>query len=258
MRGTAILVVALFLTFIVWIISYFRYSPFNNNLMKKHYHSLYASRFEVYLTIQMIILFGSLVIPMVMFENYVTPILFSLNILTGLLILSKKKKAMWFCSLLFLISLSIFGKSMFTRSQVIDDLLLIRLGVYFLINIIITKEIIKQVWQEKEVDRKVILGLISGYISLGFLGYFLFMSIDIIHEGAFIGNSLSSDQFQIQSDSLLYYSFITLMTIGYGEIIPAIPIAQKGAILIGLIGQFYLVIVTAVVIEKYIRHISKQ
>ncbi|MEM6816304.1 MAG: ion channel, partial [Bacteroidota bacterium] len=58
------------------------------------------------------------------------------------------------------------------------------------------------------------------------------------------------------SEAILYYSYITLLTIGYGEIVPAIPIAQKAAILVGLVGQFYLVIITAVVVEKYIAHSS--
>ena len=47
------------------------------------------------------------------------------------------------------------------------------------------------------------------------------------------------------------------MTIGYGDISPASDMAQKASMLFGLIGQFYLVIVTAVVIEKYIRFIHK-
>ena len=55
-------------------------------------------------------------------------------------------------------------------------------------------------------------------------------------------------------DSLIYYSYITLLTIGYGEIYPVTSVAQKAAILVGLMGQFYLVIITAVVVEKYIRH----
>ena len=59
------------------------------------------------------------------------------------------------------------------------------------------------------------------------------------------------------SEALLYYAYITLLTIGYGEIIPAIPIAQKAAMLVGLMGQFYLVILTAGVVEKYIRHSAK-
>ncbi|WP_296314158.1 ion channel [Winogradskyella sp. UBA3174] len=45
---------------------------------------------------------------------------------------------------------------------------------------------------------------------------------------------------------------MTLMTIGYGDILPVTPIAQKASIFIGLIGQFYLVILTAIVVSKYI------
>ena len=52
-------------------------------------------------------------------------------------------------------------------------------------------------------------------------------------------------------DRLMYFSYITLMTIGYGEIIPLTTLAQKAIILIGLIGQFYLVILTAFVVGKY-------
>jgi hypothetical protein len=57
-----------------------------------------------------------------------------------------------------------------------------------------------------------------------------------------------------KSDSLLYFSFITLMTIGYGEILPATATAQKASILLGLMGQFYLVIITAVVVGKYMKY----
>jgi len=50
----------------------------------------------------------------------------------------------------------------------------------------------------------------------------------------------------------MYYTYITLMTIGYGDISPATPLAKKAAVFIGLWGQFYLVIITAVVVGKYI------
>jgi hypothetical protein len=47
------------------------------------------------------------------------------------------------------------------------------------------------------------------------------------------------------------------MTIGYGEILPATATAQKAAILVGLMGQFYLVIITAVVVGKYMKYANK-
>lgn len=45
---------------------------------------------------------------------------------------------------------------------------------------------------------------------------------------------------------------------GYGEITPATEIAQKAAILTGLMGQFYIVVLTAVVVEKYIAHSTRE
>jgi voltage-gated potassium channel Kch len=53
-------------------------------------------------------------------------------------------------------------------------------------------------------------------------------------------------------DKLLYFSFITLLTIGYGDMVPLTPIAQKTTIFIGLSGQMYLTIITAIVVGKFL------
>ena len=215
---------------------------------------LYEYRFDIFLVVQLLLLFGILLFPHDLYVDTLTPILYLINILAGILMISKKRKAMWFCIILFALSLLIFGDQMFSKQQVQNESLLIRLGIYFVFNVVVTWNIVSQVWREKSIDRKLIIGLICGYISLGFLGFFLFMSIDITHPGSFAGGILNHvESFALRSDSLLYFSFITLLTIGYGDIVPAIPIAQKAAILVGLIGQFYMVIITAVVLEKYIR-----
>ncbi len=54
------------------------------------------------------------------------------------------------------------------------------------------------------------------------------------------------------TERIMYFSYITLLTIGYGDILPITPLAQKAVVLIGLAGQFYLVIITAIVVGKYI------
>ena len=54
----------------------------------------------------------------------------------------------------------------------------------------------------------------------------------------------------------MYFAYITLMTIGYGDILPITDLAQKASMFIGLIGQFYLVILTAIVVGKYINQSS--
>ena len=131
--------------------------------------------------------------------------------------------------------------------------------LYFLFYVIITFEIIKQVWRINEVSKDLIMGVISGYISLGLVGFFIFMAIEISHPGSF-DSALLTDTLTIneKAESLLYFSYITLMTIGYGEVIPVATAAQKASILLGLLGQFYLVIITAVTVSKYINYTHKQ
>lgn len=211
---------------------------------------LYKFRFELFLATQVFILFGSLLVPHDFHERILLPILFLLNISAGILLISKRKKLTWVLSILFIISAIIFGSSMITRSG--EGQVLSRLSIYFLFHIIVTWNIIQQVWKAKKVGKNVIIGLISGYISLGFLAFFLFMSIELIDPGSFQGPLLNAENFDIRMDGIMYYAYITLLTIGYGEIVPVTPVAQKGAILVGLTGQMYLVVVTAIVVGKYI------
>ncbi len=220
------------------------------------FKKLYKYRFELFLVIQLTVLFGSLFFPDIFFENYLLPILYLINIAAGILMISKRKKLMWFCIALFFVAIAIFGLDMVSEEN--DENILIRLSIYFVFYIIVSWNIIQQVWQAKKVTKNVIMGLISGYISLGFLAFFLFTSIQLTHSDAFIGPFTEVDSISFERDSLLYFAYITLLTIGYGDILPAIPIAQKATVLIGLVGQFYMVIITAVVIEKYIRHSEKK
>lgn len=214
--------------------------------------NLYKRRFEIFLTTQLMILFGSLLFPHDFFEYTMLPFFYLVSIAAGILMISKRKKIMWFSILLFMAAAFMFGFEMISKTEDRESIL-IRLSIYFLFHIIVTYNIIQQVWKAKHVTKNVIIGLMSGYISLGFLAFFLFMSIELLYPGAFQGVLMNSENLELKGDAIMYYAYITLLTIGYGEIVPAIPIAQKAAILVGLIGQFYMVIITAVVVEKYIR-----
>lgn len=218
--------------------------------------SLYKHRFEIFLTTQLMILFGSLLFPHDFYEYTMLPFLYMVSIAAGILMISRRKKLMWFFIILFLVSAFMFGYNMISRTENTENIL-IRLSIYFIFHIIVTWNIIQQVWKANHVTKNVIMGLMSGYISLGFLAFFLFMSIELVQPGSFQGVLMNSENFELRADAIMYYAYITLLTIGYGEIVPAVPIAQKAAILVGLIGQFYMVIITAVVVEKYIKHNEK-
>ena len=189
------------------------------------------------------------------FENILSPVLFQVNLLAGVLLISKKKRLMWFFIILLVIAGILLGCS------VVDGVDQRKIGItrmiiYFLFHVVITNEIIKQVWRAKRISENVIFGVISGYISLGLIGFFTCLCIELLHPGSFQGLYLGEVTVDRITDRLIYFSFITLLTVGYGDIFPVTPTAEKATILVGLLGQFYLVIITATIVGKYINQSS--
>jgi voltage-gated potassium channel Kch len=113
-------------------------------------------------------------------------------------------------------------------------------------------ELIRQVYQSNTINKSVMYGLMGGYISLGLLGYFVLLAIELIVPNSFSGLIMAGDSNNGINERLIYYSYITLLTIGYGDIVPLTLIAQKAVVVIGLVGQFYLVIITSIVVGKYL------
>lgn len=216
---------------------------------------LYKFRFEFFFFSLLSILFGSIIFPFSFFDETFMPILFLLNIFLGILLISKKKLLTRLIIVLFCVSLLIFGFDALYNSDKYA-ISYARLGIYFIFYIIVTLEIIKQVWNAKHVNKNVIIGLMSGYLSLGLIAFFIFSGIELSAPDSFSGLN-NAGSFSDKIDSLIYYGYITLLTVGYGDIIPITPIAQKASVLVGLIGQFYIVIITAVIVEKYIAHNNK-
>ncbi len=218
---------------------------------------IYPYRFELFFTTQLTVLFGSIIIPYAIFENWMAPILLTANLVFGVLLVSKNKNLFRFL-LTFLIITALIIIVGLLNADIDKNFDYLKLGSYFLFYAIVTWEIIRQVWKAKIVGKNVILGLISGYISLGLLAFFLCLTIEIVDPNSFSGLGGSGMEDGAITEQLMYFSYITLMSIGYGDILPVTPIAQKAAMFIGLIGQFYLVILTAIVVGKYIQHNTSQ
>lgn len=215
---------------------------------------LYKYRFELFFISLIAIIFGSLLIPDTFFFGNIMPVLLFVNMIVGLVIFFHNKERSWITYALLILVLIVY----LYRKLIMDDRSFdfLRFGLYFIFYVLVTLEIIKQVWRAKEVNKSVIFGLLSGYIALGFLAFFAFMTIEFAVPNSFNGLALDTTIAQ-KADDLMYYSYVTLMTIGYGDITPVTGVAQKSSILFAMMGQFYLVIIMAVVIEKYIRHSNK-
>lgn len=100
--------------------------------------------------------------------------------------------------------------------------------------------ILRAVLAETEVGFRTILGAISVYTILGLLFSFLYAAIDRVGSTPFFGSDVS-----VNSGDFLFFSFTTLTTTGYGNLVPA---AQPGKMFAGLemlMGQIFLVTLVA-------------
>ena len=108
--------------------------------------------------------------------------------------------------------------------------------------------LVRQVARSKEVNADVILESINGYLLVGLSGSVLLSLVYRIQEGSF---AFAAEGTRQLSD-FIYYGFITLTTIGYGEITPVTGMARLLAIFTGISGQLYIAIIIATLVGKYL------
>jgi hypothetical protein len=100
----------------------------------------------------------------------------------------------------------------------------------------------------KEVTLSVVFGAFTGYFIIGALFFFIFALLDVIYP-----DTVSVDMgIRGSADRIFYFSFVTLTTIGYGDILPTSVLGQKIAILEALFGQFYIAAIMATIVGKFL------
>ncbi len=122
--------------------------------------------------------------------------------------------------------------------------------VAFLFSVVVftitTVVMVMQIVSSKTVTGKVIVETICGYLLIGVIFGFLNSVLLWINPG-----SIGIDSSKTMAD-IMYYSFITITTIGFGDISPVSPGAKSLSILFGVISQLYLTIIMALIIGKFL------
>jgi len=93
------------------------------------------------------------------------------------------------------------------------------------------------------VDTNKIVGAICIYMLLGLVWAFGYQVSENVFPGSFSG--LDEDSWQGNLDQFIYYSMVTLTTVGYGDITPEQPVARFLAYMEGITSIFYTTILVA-------------
>jgi hypothetical protein len=107
--------------------------------------------------------------------------------------------------------------------------------------------------KQKRVTRDLISGAICVYMLMGAIWANGYSICEIYHRGSFSGLDLAASVFDIRN-ALTYFSYITMMTIGYGDMLPVTPMARSLVMLQGLLGQKYLAVFVAGTIGMFLSH----
>ena len=91
------------------------------------------------------------------------------------------------------------------------------------------------------------------YLFIGLLWSDIYAILEHLQPGSF---SFAHSQAGTKLSDFSYYSFVTLTTLGYGDITPLTSKARAFAMLEAIIGQLYLVVLIARLVGLHISHSS--
>jgi hypothetical protein len=114
--------------------------------------------------------------------------------------------------------------------------------------------LVAQLMKARSVRSEELYGAASTYLLLGLTWGIIFMMVESIHPGSFS----FPDHDEGGGHSLLYFSYITLVTVGYGEITPVSDTARSFAVIEAVMGALFMTILVARLVGLYTAAQSKE
>ena len=121
----------------------------------------------------------------------------------------------------------------------------VRLSSALLLLLLITGSLVIRTFRHGNISLHRVRGAIAIYLLLGLIWAFAYGLLDLHVEHAFTESHsrLTADTLDLKE--LVYFSFVTLTTVGYGDIAPQAPVVRSLAVLEALAGQIYLAVTVA-------------
>lgn len=159
-------------------------------------------------------------------------------LITGVLTVAQKPRAAFFAALLALASLVADWLAVWRPNRTTHMIHGCLLVVFMAILIAV---VLARVFRGGKVTVHRIVGAVAAYLLLGFIWSQLYGLIALLDANAFAHGSSTF----MSRQEFIYFSFVTMTTVGYGDITPVHPLARSLATMEALIGQLYPAILIA-------------
>jgi ion channel len=107
---------------------------------------------------------------------------------------------------------------------------------------------INRVLKHRRVTRETVLGALCAYVLVGLLFAFVYLAVSELRDGPFFAQEGTHAQ-----SEYLYFSFVALTTLGFGDLSPAVGLPQALTVLEALFGQIFLVTLVARLVTLWVR-----
>ncbi len=115
----------------------------------------------------------------------------------------------------------------------------------------IVRQLILFILRTPRVDANVLCASLAGYLMLGLLWVPAYVLIADLTPGAFVFTAVFQDGSAMEGFNAFYFSFITLCTVGYGDVTPASHVARMLVVMETLSGLFYMAVLVSRLVAVY-------
>ena len=129
------------------------------------------------------------------------------------------------------------------RSSILSQV--VSLAFFWYVGVHLTRGLIHQ----KEITINVIFGATVGYMLIGVLFGQIYGILESFMPGSFVN---VNEHIELSEYGFTYFSFITLTTVGYGDVVPFTDPARSVTIIAALCGQMYMTVLIAILIGKFL------
>ena len=177
----------------------------------------------------------------------VTQVAFTATLMIGIWSLTETRR--WFVTGMVLVAVEITTTiiSLIRPSPVIETLGLVTALAFCVLSLFIT---LRYVLFDRRMDLNRLIGGICAYLLLGIVIGILNMFVYRFIPHSYAGLPGMDDQ--SRGIDLLYYSFVTMTTLGSGDITPIGSVARVLAYLAAISGQFYIAILVGTLVGMYL------
>jgi hypothetical protein len=205
------------------------------------------------------VLWDTLLVASVIFAAFIMPVLPHVwqrssflavyNIIYVAAIFSLEKRSNY-TLLLFAATILLAWISSILNLQVLST---ISRGVNILYFLVIVASLIKQIASAREVTSGVILTSIAGYLLMGLI-FSIFIAFLMQQDPTAFTPVHAEEAGPVEALNVsvpLYFSFVTMASLGYGDVLPLKPYTRSLATFIVVSGQFYIAIIVALLVGKF-------